>query len=76
MSATTAPRLAVFAAPRRYVQGRGALVTLETELERLKASSPLVLLDPAVRDLVGPAVHGQERRTLRARTHSLPAVAA
>ena len=52
----TAPSLAVFAAPGRYVQGRGAIETLASELERLNASKPLVLLDPAVRDVVGEAV--------------------
>ena len=40
---------AVFAAPLRYVQGPGALDTLAEELSRLKATSPLVLCDPAVR---------------------------
>ena len=52
----TARSLAVFAAPGRYVQGRGAIETLGSELERLKASKPLVLLDPAVREIVGEAV--------------------
>lgn len=49
-------RLAVFAAPRRYVQGRGALGTLTEELQRLGSSSPLVLLDPAVEEVTRPAV--------------------
>lgn len=49
-------RLAVFAAPRRYVQGRGALSTLGAELERLNASTPLVLLDPAVEEVTRPAI--------------------
>ena len=48
--------LAVFAAPGRYIQGRNALSSLGAELERLKATKPLVLLDPAVREVVGPAV--------------------
>jgi len=53
---TGEPGLAVFAAPGRYIQGRNALSTLGAELERLKASTPLVLLDPAVREVVGAAV--------------------
>jgi glycerol dehydrogenase len=53
---TVESRLAVFAAPGRYVQGRGALSTLGAELERLRAAKPLVLLDPAVRDVVGAAL--------------------
>jgi glycerol dehydrogenase len=53
---TTQERLAVFAAPRRYIQGRGAVSTLGSELERLKSSKPLILLDPAVREVVGAAV--------------------
>ena len=48
--------LAVFAAPGRYIQGRNALSSLGAELERLGRLQPLVLLDPAVREVVGPAV--------------------
>jgi glycerol dehydrogenase len=55
MSSDRAPQLAVFAAPGRYVQGRGAVGTLGSELERLKVGKPLILLDPAVRDVVTPA---------------------
>lgn len=47
--------LAVFAAPGRYVQGRGAVATLGSELERLKVAKPLILLDPGVRDVIGSA---------------------
>lgn len=46
----------VFAAPRRYVQGRGALATLSSGLERLGASRPLVLVDPAVEEATRPAL--------------------
>lgn len=46
----------VFAAPRRYVQGRDALLSLSEGLERLGASRPLVLLDPAVEEVTGPAL--------------------
>jgi glycerol dehydrogenase len=54
MASDPARHLAVFAAPGRYVQGRGATGTLGSELERLKVSKPLILLDPGVRDVVGP----------------------
>jgi glycerol dehydrogenase len=56
MSSTGPRGLAVFAAPGRYVQGRGALSTLASELERLEAGAPLVLVDPAVREIVSPAI--------------------
>jgi glycerol dehydrogenase len=55
MGSDGAPQLAVFAAPGRYVQGRGAAGTLASELKRLKVSKPLILLDPAVREVIGPA---------------------
>lgn len=58
MSSASAQSLAVFAAPGRYVQGRGAVTTLGSELERLKAAKPLILLDPAVRDVVRDAFAG------------------
>lgn len=48
-------QLAVFAAPGRYVQGRGAVATLGSELDRLKLKKPLILLDPGVRDVLGDA---------------------
>jgi glycerol dehydrogenase len=48
--------VAVFTAPRRYVQGRGALSTLPAELERLRASRPLLLIDPAVEEATSPAL--------------------
>src|SRR4051794_5317081 len=48
--------LMVFTAPRRYVQGRGALSALRVELERLGASRPLLLVDPAVEEVTSPAL--------------------
>ncbi|HSD79966.1 MAG TPA: glycerol dehydrogenase [Solirubrobacteraceae bacterium] len=51
-------KLAVFAAPGRYVQGRGALRTLPEELRRLRSQKPLVLVDPAVSELLGPGLEG------------------
>lgn len=44
----------VFAAPLRYIQGQGALETLEGELERLKSSKPLILCDPGVAEMLSP----------------------
>jgi glycerol dehydrogenase len=55
MPSDRAQQLAVFAAPGRYVQGRGAVATLGSELERLKVAKPLILFDPAVHDVVGAA---------------------
>lgn len=54
---------AVFAAPLRYMQGPGALDSIEDELKRLKASKPLILCDPGVGDLLRPrldAIDGGE----------------
>jgi len=48
--------LAVFAAPARYVQGRGAANTLGEQLGRLKAERPIILCDPAVKDVIGATV--------------------
>ncbi len=51
-------RLSVFAAPSRYVQGRGALQTLPAELRRMGSATPLVLVDPAVADQLGGGLEG------------------
>jgi glycerol dehydrogenase len=56
MSTVDPGGLAVFAAPSRYVQGRGAISTLGAEITRLKSSTPLVLIDPAVREAAEPAL--------------------
>lgn len=42
------PQAMIFAAPGRYVQGRGAIETLASELENLGAKKPLILCDPVV----------------------------
>jgi glycerol dehydrogenase len=52
--------MAVFAAPGRYVQGAGALATLDAELERLGIERPLVLLDPAVEEVTRLALGDAE----------------
>src|SRR5690242_19059256 len=48
--------MAVFGAPGRDVQGAGALATLGPELQRQGVERPLVLLDPAVEEVTGPAL--------------------
>ncbi|MDQ3510062.1 MAG: glycerol dehydrogenase [Actinomycetota bacterium] len=53
MEANGGPRAMVFAAPGRYVQGRGAIVGLGGELENLGAKKPLVLSDAVVKEAVG-----------------------
>ena len=47
------PMAAVFAAPGRYVQGRGAMQSLGETLRNLGSSRPLVLRDSVVAGLVG-----------------------
>ena len=47
------PLAAVFAAPGRYVQGRGAIGRLGEILEQLGSEKPLILEDPIVQEIVG-----------------------
>lgn len=47
---------AVFAAPGRYIQGRGAINRLGEVLERLGSNRPLILRDAAVADVIGKVV--------------------
>lgn len=47
------PAVMVFAAPGRYVQGRGAVGGLGGELDRLGAKRPLVLRDAVVGEVIG-----------------------
>ncbi|AHY47016.1 Glycerol dehydrogenase-related enzyme [Rubrobacter radiotolerans] len=49
------PQAMVFAAPGRYVQGRGAVEGLAGELENLGAEKPLVLCDPVAEDVIPSA---------------------
>jgi glycerol dehydrogenase len=49
---------AVFAAPGRYVQGRGAVRKLGEELERLESEKPLILRDPVIKAVMGDAFEG------------------
>jgi glycerol dehydrogenase len=52
------PAAAVFAAPGRYIQGRGAVGRLGEELERLGAERPLILRDPVIKDVMGDTLEG------------------
>ncbi len=47
------PLAAVFAAPGKYIQGRGAVSRLGEVLEQLGSESPLVLSDPIVSEIMG-----------------------
>jgi glycerol dehydrogenase len=52
-SEPTRPMPAVFAAPHKYVQGAGALRTLPTVLAELKITTPLLLRDDNVAEILG-----------------------
>src|SRR3982751_3331739 len=47
------PVAAAFAAPGRYIQGRGAVERLGEVLEQLGSSQPLILRDAVVKEVVG-----------------------
>ena len=50
------PMAAVFAAPGKYIQGRGAVGRLGEVLEQLGSSKPLLLCDPIVDEIMGGAL--------------------
>lgn len=52
------PQAAVFAAPGRYIQGRGAIGRLGEVLEQLGSERPLILGDPIVQEIMGDALEG------------------
>lgn len=52
------PLAAVFAAPGKYVQGRGVMGRLEEVLGRLGCEKPLILSDPVVPEILGGALDG------------------
>jgi glycerol dehydrogenase len=54
--AENGPIAAAFAAPGRYIQGRGAIYRIGEVLEQLGSSKPLILLDPMVKEIVGDAL--------------------
>lgn len=56
---------AVFTAPGRYVQGRGAIDALGEVLEQLGSSRPLILRDEVVAGVVGEGpFEGMRRRCM------------
>ena len=54
--AENGPIAAAFAAPGRYIQGRGAIYRVGEVLEQLGSSKPLILLDPVVKKIVNDAL--------------------
>ena len=54
--AENGPVAAAFAAPGRYIQGRGAINRIGEVLEQLGSSKPLILIDPMVKEIVGDAL--------------------
>jgi glycerol dehydrogenase len=54
--AENGPAAAAFAAPGRYIQGRGAIHRMGEVLEQLGSSKPLILLDPMVKEIVSDAL--------------------
>ena len=57
------PLAAVFAAPGRYIQGRGAIGRLGEVLEQLKSERPLILRDRIVEEIMGEALGGLSEAT-------------
>ncbi|QIN79762.1 iron-containing alcohol dehydrogenase [Rubrobacter marinus] len=57
-SDASGPLATVFAAPGRYIQGRGAIGRLGEVLEQLKSEKPLILRDPIVEKIMGEALEG------------------
>lgn len=55
---SSGPLAAVFAAPGRYIQGRGAIGRLEGVLEQLDSERPLIVRDPIVEEIMGEALKG------------------
>jgi glycerol dehydrogenase len=53
----------VFAAPGKYIQGRGATGKLGEVLEQLGSDKPLVLSDPIVEEIMGGALEGIQGTT-------------
>jgi glycerol dehydrogenase len=57
------PMAAVFAAPGKYIQGRGAAGKLGEVLEQLGSEKPLVLCDPIVEEIMGESLEGLQGAT-------------
>ncbi len=58
METNGGPMAAVFAAPGRYIQGRGAVGRLGEVVGQLGSEKPLVLSDPVVPEIMGDAPGG------------------
>ena len=58
MATNGLPLSAVFAAPGKYIQGRGAIGRLGEILEQLGSSKPLILQDPIVQEIMGDSLEG------------------
>jgi glycerol dehydrogenase len=58
MQSNGGPMAAVFAAPGKYIQGRGAVGRLGEVLEQLGSGKPLLLCDPIVEELMGATLEG------------------
>ncbi len=58
MQSNDGPMATVFAAPGKYIQGRGATGRLGEVLEQLGSEKPLVLADPVVEEIMGGALEG------------------
>lgn len=52
------PLATVFAAPGKYIQGRGAIHRLGKSLEQLGSERPLILSDPIVPEIMGDDLEG------------------
>src|SRR5919112_5664541 len=63
MQANEGPMAAVFAAPGKYIQGRGAVGRLREVLEQLGSEKPLILADPIVEEVMGGALEGLQGAT-------------
>ena len=60
----------MFAAPGRYIQGRGAIDRLGEVLEQLKSEKPLIVRDPIVEEIMGEALGGLPGRRTSSSTAS------
>ena len=58
MQVNDGPMAAVFAAPGKYIQGRGAAGKLGEVLGQLGSDKPLLLSDPIVEEIMGGVLEG------------------
>jgi len=63
MQVNDGPMAAVFAAPGKYIQGRGAAGKLGEVLEQLGSDKPLLLSDPIVDEIMGGVLEGIQGAT-------------